>query len=290
MEDVLYPMKFAQFTGNLDHMKYSLRPYKNIGIASNSKKTVVSSQCNTNNDVSSVVNKTDMKMNTENEIKVENQALPDKSIVNQSSSLPHNQNAPCKASSKDSTVMSQKERVNENEQHAEELKNKRLEFPNLTPHNQGKEPSATPKEIPVTSNQSDAMTEEKVSENNKDSDKNKDEQNIKILASNNVESQVKLNATTQNEEMKSDVVKEAAKLNSSNSTDAKKEQETLEAKPKKSEKITHLNTKPLTQEKPNTPVQNPEKSKVQQTQNSQTTETPDVGIGAKIKSFFSRFL
>ena len=109
-----------------------------------------------------------------------------------------------------------------------------------------------------------------------------------MLANNTAETEVKLNAPTENKEIVSDVVqKEAAEVNSTND---KNEQEILIAKTKKLENITHLNTAPKTPEKPNTPAPNYEKPKIQQTQNIQSTETTNVGIGAKIKNFFSKFL
>ena len=77
---------------------------------------------------------------------------------------------------------------------------------------------------------------------------------------------------------------------SQESTNDKNEQEILIAKKKKLENITHLYTAPKTPEKPNTPAPNYEKPKIQQTQNIQSTETTNVGIGAKIKNFFSKFL
>ena len=200
MEGVLYPMKSAQFIGNLHDMKFNLRPYKNIDIASDSKKTIMSSQSNTNTGAPSVSNEKNIKMKIKDEIELDNQ----------------------------------------------------------------------------------------LSENNKDTNKNEGEQNIQMLGNKTVETEVKFNATTENKEIESDVVqKDAAEIHSTND---KNKQETLIAKTQKLETTTHLNTAPQTQEKPNTPAPNHEKPNIQQTQNSQTTEITDVGIGAKIKNFFSKFL
>jgi len=241
MGGVLYPMKSAQFIGNLDDMTFNLRPYKNIDIASDSKKTIMSSQSNANTGAPSVSNEKNIKMKIKDEIGLDNQPLANKSVVNQSSSLPHEQNIPCKTQS-----------------------------------------------MPITSNQSNMIPKETVSENNKDSNKNEGEQTIQMLGNKTVETRVKFNATTENKEIESDVVqKEAAEIHSTND---KNKQETLIADTQKLETTTHLNTAPQTQEKPNTPAPNHEKSNIQQTQNSQTTETTDVGIGAKIKNFFSKFL
>ena len=272
MDGVLYPMKFAQFIGNIDHMKYNLRPYKNVDIASVSKKTSVSSRSNANTGAPSVLNEKIIKVKIKDGIELDNQALANKGIVNQSSS----------------TVMSQKERVDKNEQHAGEHKYKTLESPNRTQQNQDKKPRAIQKETPITLNQSNTIPKATVSENNIKNNKNESEQNIQMLANNTAETEVKLSAPTENKEIVSDVVqKEAAEVNSTND---KNEQEILIAKTKKLENITHLNTAPKTPEKPNTPAPNYEKPKIQQTQNIQSTETTNVGIGAKIKNFFSKFL
>ena len=103
MDGALYPMKFAQFIGNLNHPKFDLRPYKNIDIASDSKKTIMSSQSNTNTGVPSVSNEKNIEMKIKDEIEPDNQALANKSIVYQSSAQPHKQNIRCKTQSIDST-------------------------------------------------------------------------------------------------------------------------------------------------------------------------------------------
>ena len=81
MKDVLYPMKFVQFVGNLDDMEYNLRPYKELEIAADSKESPsVPGQSNTMNGLQSDLNQRNIKDETKHESQVLSNTTTDEQL------------------------------------------------------------------------------------------------------------------------------------------------------------------------------------------------------------------